>query len=139
MVNTIDGAIRSKDQNITISQGVPFTMTCLSRCRSEFCQVLWTTGTKSKFVKEKHTVWSSPPYKYTQSHHLTIHSASISTDYQCNLITVTGRIIDSAEQRVHVEEPAGELLVIDLISVSYKLIITQGIFSKHSLTTYNHI
>ena len=41
-----------------------------------------------------------------QSHQLIVHTANSSTDYQCKLVSVTGRIIDSAEQYVDVKEPA---------------------------------
>ena len=59
------------------------------------------------FVKNdnEYTVWSAPPYKDVQSHHLTVHSPSSSTDYQCLLIRTTGKIIDSAEQHVYITEP----------------------------------
>ena len=84
---------------------MPFTLRCLSRCRSDFCQVVWTTN--KAFVKsdKQHTISSSPPFKDTQSHHLTVHAADSSTDYQCSLIAITGRIIDSAKQHVYVKEP----------------------------------
>ena len=102
----IDAIIRSEATNTTVFKGMPFTLRCLSRCRSDFYQVVWTTN--KAFVKndKQHTIWSSPPFKDTQSHHLTTHAANNSTDYQCSLIALTGRIIDSAEQHVHVEEPS---------------------------------
>ena len=83
---------------------MPFTLNCKSRCRSGLCQVMWTTN--KMFVKngEEYTIWSTPPFKDTQSHHLTVHSASNSANYQCLLIDVTGRIIDSVEQHVEVKE-----------------------------------
>lgn len=78
--------------------------------------MIWTTNKTSKFVNndKEHTIWSSPPFKDTQYHHMTVYSASSSTNYQCKLIDVTGRTIDSAEQDVYVEEP-GEHTIINLI------------------------
>ena len=102
----IDGAITAKYHNVTVSKGMPLTITCLSKCRSDSsCKVIWTTN-KTVFVRndEEHTVWSTPPYKNTQAHHLSIYSAGKSSKYQCLLIDITGRIIDLAEQQVHVEE-----------------------------------
>lgn len=96
-VSVIDGIITSETVNITVFKGIPFTLRCLSRCRSDFYQVMWTTN--KAFVKsdDQHIIWSSPPFKDTQSHHLTVYAADNSTDYQCLLISITGRIIDSAE------------------------------------------
>ena len=84
-----------------------FTLSCISRCKLDFCQVMWTTNKTTVFVKNdnKHTVWSTLLYKDVQSHHLTVHSPSSSTDYQCLLIRTTGEIIASAEQRVYITEP----------------------------------
>ena len=102
----IDGIITSEHLNTTVFKGMPFTLRCLTRCRSDFYHVMWTTN--KTFVKsdKEHTIWSSPPFKDTQSHHLTMHSADNSADYQCLLIAITGKIIDSAEQRVYVEDPS---------------------------------
>lgn len=103
----IEGAITPEQQNDTVLEGMPYTVTCSSRCKSGFCQVAWTTNKGSVFIEndQEHTIWSTPPYKDTQSHHLTVHSASSSADYRCLLISVTGTIIDSGEQRVDVREP----------------------------------
>ena len=92
---------------MTISEGMPYTIICSSRCRLGLCQVVWTTNKGSVFVKsdQDHTIWSTPPYKDTQSHHLTVYSVSSSADFQCLLVSVTGTIIDSAEQHVDVKEP----------------------------------
>ena len=92
---------------MTVSKEMPFTLTCSSRCRLGLCQVLWATNKGSVFIKddEEHTIWSTPPYKETQSHHMTVHAASSSADYRCLLVSISGVIIDFAEQLVHVEEP----------------------------------
>lgn len=102
-----DGAITSKYYNVTVSKGIPFTLTCSSRCKSDSCQVVWTTDKMSVFVRndKDHTVWSTPAYKDVQTHYLAVHSASSSTDYCCLLIGITGKILDSAEQHVYVKEP----------------------------------
>ena len=75
---------------------------------------MWTTNKSSAFVKNdnEHTVWSTQPSiidAQLQTHHLTVNSPSNSTihNYQCLLITITGKIVDSAEQRVYVTEPGG--------------------------------
>ena len=88
---------------MTVSKGMPFTISCLSRCKLDFCQVMWTTN-KTVFVKNdnEHTVWSTQPYKDVQNSHLTVNALSSSTDYQCLLVTITGKIIDSAEQSVYI-------------------------------------
>ena len=104
---SIDGIITSDLEYQIVTKGLPLTLTCSSRCRNNLCQVVWTTNKTSKFVKddEEHTIWSTPSYKDTQNHHMTIHSATRSTDYQCLLISVTGRLIGTAEQHVDVKEP----------------------------------
>ena len=102
-----EGTITPEQQNMTILEGMPYTITCSSRCRLGLCQVVWTTNKGSVFVKsdQEYTIWSTPPYKDTQSHHMTVHFASSSADYQCLLISVIGTIINSAEQHVDVKEP----------------------------------
>ena len=105
-IYVIEGAITPEKQNVTVLEGMPYTVTCSSRCKAGFCQIAWTTNKGSVFINndQEHTIWSTPSYKDTQSHHLTVHSASSSADYQCLLISVTGTIIDSADQRVDVKE-----------------------------------
>ena len=47
---------------------MPFTISCLSRCKLDFCQVMWTTN-KTIFVinDNENTIWSTQPYKrYTK-------------------------------------------------------------------------
>ena len=117
----VDGAITSQYHELTVPKGVPFTLTCSSRCsRSDFCHVAWTTN-KTIFVKndKEHTTWSTLPHKGTQNHYLTLHSARSSTNYQCLLIAVSGRIIDSSEQSVYVKD-TGEWLAKYAIVFVYK-------------------
>ena len=111
-ITLTDGVIVSKYQNITVSKGMSFTLSCISRCKLDFCQVMWTTNKTSAFVKNdnEHTVWSTQPSiidAQVQTHHLTVNHPSNSTshNYQCLLITIAGKIVDSAEQRVYVTEP----------------------------------
>ena len=113
----IEGAITPEHQNVTVLEGIPYTVTCSSRCRSGFCQVAWTTDKGSVFINndQEHTIWSTAPYKDTQSHHLTVHSASSSAEYQCLLISVSGTIIDSAEQHVNVKEPGTIVIRISML------------------------
>ena len=69
---------------------------------------MWTTNNlkTTKFVNDdEHTAWTSTSYKNTQYHHLIIHSVITSTDYRCLLVDISGKIIDSSGQYVHVEEP----------------------------------
>lgn len=93
--------------NVTVSEGMPFTIACSSTCKTGFCHVAWTTNKTSTFVKtdNEYTVRSTQPYKDTQSHYLTVHSARVATDYQCLLFAITGELIGSAEQRVYIKEP----------------------------------
>ena len=107
LIFSTGGAITSKYYNVTVSKGIPFTLTCSSKCKSGSCQVVWTIDKKSLFVRndKDYTVWSTPPYKDVQTHYLTVHSASSSTGYHCLLFAITGKIIDSAEQHVYVKEP----------------------------------
>ena len=102
-----DGVITSQYYNVTVSKGIAFTLTCSSKCKSGSCEVVWTTDKMSVFVRNDkyHTIWSTPPYKHEQTHYLTVHSASSSTSYHCLLIAITGKILDSAEQRVYIKEP----------------------------------
>ena len=108
---------------------MPYTVSCSSRCRPGFCQVLWTTNRGSTFVKndKDYTITSTPPYIDMQSHQLIVHTANSSTDYQCKLVSVTGRIIDSAEQYVDVKEPAAGMK----INVHY---FVYNLFYIHSYT-----
>ena len=106
----VDVIIKPEPQNTEIFKGMPFTLTCKSRCTygADVYQVVWKTiGNKtSMFVRndEDHTVWSTLAYKDTQSHHLTVHSANRSGDYECAVIDVNGGVISSAEQHVDVKE-----------------------------------
>ena len=102
-----DGVITSQYCNVTVSKGIAFTLTCSSKCKSGSCEVVWTTDKMSVFVRndKDHTIWSTPPYKHVQTHYLTVHSASSSTSYHCLLIAITGKILNSAEQRVYIKEP----------------------------------
>ena len=103
----IIGLITSKHHSVTVLKGLPITLSCLSRCSLDSYQVMWATNEASKFVKDDdgQTVWTSPPYKNTQYHHLSIHSVVTSGNYQCLLFDVSGKLIDSIEQHVHAEEP----------------------------------
>ena len=103
-----DGIITPVPHSAEIFKGMPFTLTCKSRCsyRPDVYQVIWKTNNKSVFVEndKDHTVWSTPAFKDTQSHHLTVHAASRSADYQCLLIDVHNRNISGAELHVNVKE-----------------------------------
>lgn len=87
---------------------MPYTLACTSRCTLGFCQVLWVANKPSVTVlvsnDNEHTIWSTPAYKDAQTHYINVNSANSSTDYQCLLVTITGRIIDSAQQYVYVKE-----------------------------------
>ena len=82
---------------------------------SGFCQVMWTVKKTSAEMlvsnDNEHVMWSTPPYKDVQTHYLNVNSASISTSYSCSLVTVTGRIADSAQQNVYIKE-SGEYNII---------------------------
>ena len=105
--------ITAKYYNITVSRRMPFTLACTSRCMSGFCQVMWTVNKTSAkmFVsnENEHIIWSTPPHKDVQTHYLNVNSVSSSTSYNCSLVTVTGRIADSAQQYVYVKE-SGEYI-----------------------------
>ena len=93
---------------MTVLKGLPVTLSCLSRFSSDLYRVMWTTNNlkTTKFVNDdEHTAWTSTSYKNTQYHHLIIHSVITSTDYRCLLVDISGKIIDSSGQYVHVEEP----------------------------------
>ena len=100
--------ITAKYYNITVSSGMPLTLACSSRCMPGFCQVMWTANKSSAEMlvsnDNEHVIWSTPPYKDVQTHYLNVNSASTSTSYNCSLVTITGRIADSAQQSVYVKE-----------------------------------
>ena len=108
VVFIIDAIITPEPLKTEIFKGMPFTLTCKSRCsyRADVYQVIWKTNNQSTFVEndKDHTLWSTPAFKDTQSHHLTVHAASRSADYQCLLIDVNSRNISSAELHVDVKE-----------------------------------
>ena len=109
-----------------IFKGMPFTLTCISRCnyKSDLYQVIWKTNKTSVFVKDDkdHTVWSTPAHNGTQSHYLTVHSASRSGDYECALIDVNGTVISSTEQYVDVKE-SGNHPPVNLVQACYEFIL----------------
>ena len=87
---------------------MPYTLACTSRCMLGFCQVLWVANKTSATVlvsnDNEHTIWSTPVYMDAQTHYLNVNSARSSTNYHCLLVTITGRIIDFAQQHAYVKE-----------------------------------
>ena len=86
----------------------------------------------------EHVMWSTPPYKDVQTHYLNVNSASISTSYSCSLVTVTGRIADSAQQNVYVKE-SGEYNIISYWPTCFLLITSptaqMAAMQEHLLVT----
>ena len=102
---TKEPTIISKPENITTVVGLPVTLKCYVKGDPSHYLVGWMSRNEIIQEGKEHSISTSPSFKSANGtvHYLTVHTVKTSGKYNCNVYTMSKKVVDQVTHQVVVD------------------------------------